>query len=77
MKSVYGLLLSVLPFWGLAQSLTVRDKSSLQPIDNAEITGLSAGKTVLRFTNRSGTADLTPLADTTRLTVRRDRKSVV
>lgn len=71
MKPVFGLLLSVFPFFGLAQSVTVWDKGSLQPVENAEISGLSAGKTVSHFTTRSGTADLTPLADTVRLTFRR------
>ena len=71
MKPVFGLLLSLFPFWGLAQSLTVRDKSSLQPVENAEITGVSAGKPLSRLTNRSGAADLILPADTTRLTFRR------
>jgi hemoglobin/transferrin/lactoferrin receptor protein len=70
MKSIFGLFLSLFPFFGLAQSVTVRDKSSLQPVENAEIRGVSGGKTLSSFTTRFGTANLTWLADTTRLTFR-------
>ena len=68
MKSNYLIILcSLISPFTQAQSVTVRDKTSLQPIENVEIRSVSA-LVQEHFTNRSGTAYLEPLADTDRLT---------
>ena len=71
MKSNYlTILCSLVSLFASAQSVTVRGKTSLQPIENVEIRSVSAVLVQELFTNRSGAAYLKPLADTDRLTFR-------
>lgn len=71
MKHSLFLLFSLFSFWASAQSVIVRDKSSLQPIENVEIRGVSSDLAKLQFTNRSGATDIAPFSDTDRLIFQR------
>lgn len=57
---LYGVLL---PLFVSGQSVIVKSKSTLQPIETVEIRGASTDIATPQFTNRTGLADLTPLAD--------------
>lgn len=48
----------------------VKSKSALQPIETVEIRGVSAGLSTPQFTNRSGLANLSPLANNESFTFR-------
>ncbi|MFD2937888.1 TonB-dependent receptor plug domain-containing protein [Spirosoma flavum] len=71
MKQLLLALLSLFSFFASAQSVTVRDISSLQPIEDVEIRGVSMTLTQVRFTDRSGKADALALSDTDQLVFRR------
>lgn len=70
MKHLFCSLLCVISCLTSAQSVVVRDKSSLQPIENVEITA-SADASPIRFTDRLGRAELSTLPDSGRLVFRR------
>lgn len=63
--------LSLLPFFTPAQGVTVRDKSSLQPLENVEISSELSGVSQARFTNRAGQVDTPVRSNTDPLTFRR------
>ncbi|MCX6215896.1 TonB-dependent receptor [Spirosoma sp.] len=71
MKQLLGLILGLLPFLTSAQILLVRDKVTLQFIENVEVRGLSPGLSPPIFTDRSGRADASVLTGTDSVVFRR------
>lgn len=72
MKHVFlFVLLSLSTCWVSAQSVTVRDKSSLQVIEHVDISTVSSASGPVLFTDRSGAATLAGFSDTDRLAFRR------
>ncbi|MBC8151945.1 MAG: TonB-dependent receptor, partial [Bacteroidetes bacterium] len=71
MKHFLLFLFMLFSFFTAAQSVVVRDKSSLQPIESVEIIRESGGPSPARFTDRTGTTDVSTLSDADKLAFQR------
>jgi hemoglobin/transferrin/lactoferrin receptor protein len=71
MKQPLLLFLTLLSFTSIAQSVVVRDRSSLQVIENVEIRSAASEAAPARFTDRSGVVDLSTFTNTDNLSFRR------
>ena len=69
-KSIF-LTFILLPFFAPAHEVTIRDKSSLQPLENVVISSELSGMSQARFTNHAGRVDTPARSDADLLTFRR------